>query len=295
MRRYAAFGLRWDCDIALEQFAAIAVDDMPADVVIRQGEGPLPEREELFGFDGASLCTDGIRFCAEKEAIFDLYPPGLIEWRPDARWRGRFPPLFYGTLAALLLAWRGAVPIHGCSVEIRGGAYLICGESGAGKSTLAAALVASGAARLIADDLSVIESGVDGSPILFPGRPAIRLFPATAANMAETSEIRDDPGMDKVRVLPPRAEPFVPVPLAMTIILGPDASAIPMWRRAALLDAQIFRPRWMRAISGWKDRFMILHRAATRVPMLSFDAVEIRDAAAFRARARHVLSRIDTT
>jgi hypothetical protein len=289
VHRHAAFGLRWDSDIALEQFA-LAADDRPTDIVVRRAEGPLPARDEILNADGACLCADGIRFWATDEATFDIYPPGRIDWRPGAGWKGRFPPLFYGTLTALLLAWRGGAPIHGSSVEIGGRAWLICGESGAGKSTLAAALVASGAARLIADDLSVLEAGADGSAMLYAGRPAIRLFPGTAANMAATSEIREEPGMDKLLALPPRTDPFTPVRLAGIIFLGSDVNALPAWRRGELLAAQQFRPLWMQKIPGSQDRFRRLHRAATGLPMLAFDSVEIRDADSFRARADRILA-----
>lgn len=285
MHRHVAFGLRWDSDVALDQFALAPDDCGPADVLVRRAFGALPGRSEVRAMDNAILCSDGMRFHAADEADIDIYADGRIDWWPGAAWTGRFPPLFYGTLPALLLAWRGGAPVHGSSVEIDGRAWLICGPSGAGKSTLAAALIASGEARLIADDLSILEAGTEGEPVLHAGRPAIRLFPALAEQMRATCEVREDPGNDKLVVLPPRADPHTPVPLAGTIILGADASAIPVWRRSAFLDTQIFRPRWMWTIPGWQDRFRILHRAATTLPMLSLPVADIRDQAAFRARA----------
>ena len=48
------------------------------------------------------------------------------------------PAAFYSTVAALTLAWRGALPCHASAVEIDGRAILIAGPSGAGKSTLCA-------------------------------------------------------------------------------------------------------------------------------------------------------------
>ncbi|MES2441759.1 MAG: hypothetical protein V4574_02945 [Pseudomonadota bacterium] len=294
MHHHIAFGLKWDSDIALEQFARGDFDG-PADVTVRRTAGPLPPREEQRAMDNAILCTDGVRFSAGDEAVFDLYTPGRVDWLPGPGWTGRLPVQFYGTLAALLLAWRGGVPIHGSSVEIDGRAWLICGDSGAGKSTLAAALIASGAARLIADDLSTLEAGPGGAPFLYPGRPAIRLFPALADLMAEAgSEVRDDPGNDKRLVLPRRADPLAAIPLAATIVLGNDVESMPKWRRSAFLDTQIFRPRWMWAIPGWRERFGLLHYAGTSLPMLSLGAADIRDGRAFRARAADALSRLQS-
>lgn len=289
---HAAFGLRWDSDVPLEQFSALNGSEAPADVVVREVEGPLPTREQLVGFDGASLCSDGVRFWARGEAIFDIYPPARIDWRRGPDWMGRFPPTFYGTLTALLLAWRGGVPIHGSAVEIDKRGYVICGESGAGKSTLAATLIASGRARLISDDLSLIERDDGGKAVLRPGRKSLRLFPATAENMAATSEIVRTPCEDKAVVLPPRTDPFARVKLTALLQLGGNTCAIPTWQKAALLDAQIFRPRWMRSIPGWKERFAFLHDITVDLPILSIDIVEIRTGDAFRARAVQALDRI---
>lgn len=292
MHRHVAFGLRWDSDVPLEQFSTTEAGVEPADVVVREADGSPPTRELVIGFDNASLYVDGVRLEVGDEVVFDVYPPARIDWRRGRRWAGRFPSLFYGTLTALLLAWRGAVPIHGSSVEIDGRAYLICGKSGAGKSTLAAALIASGRARLIADDLSVLERLGEDQALLNAGRPAIRLFPAVAQNMSGTNEITRQPGMAKWLVAPRRTHPFAQTPLAAMLLLGSDTTAIPTWRRAALLDAQVFRPRWMRAIPGWRERCALLRRVALTLPMLSMDPFEVGDGDAFRARASEVLLRI---
>lgn len=300
MHRHIAFGLRWDSDIVLGQFNRAPDDDAPGDIVVRRAAAPLPDREIVHAKDGvglkerAVLYTDGFRLQV-SEAIFDFHTPGTIEWLPGPAWRGEFPPLFFGTIAALALAWRGGIPIHGSSVEIDGRAYLVCGPSGAGKSTLAATLVASGRARLIADDLSIIEGAVGGAPSLYPGRPAIRLFPALAEHMrASGAEVREDPGNDKLLVRPARADPLIPVPLAAIIVLGADTSAIPLWRRADFLNAQVFRPLWMRAIPGWHDRFRFLHHVGTTVPMHSLGAADIRDTKDFHDRALQALALVDS-
>ena len=290
--RHVAFGLLWDSDVALEQFAAIESDGRPADIVVHEVAGPLPPRAQIVGFDGASLCHDGIRFWVNDELVFDFYSPDRVHWLRGAGWTGRFPALFYGTVTALLLAWRGAIPIHGSAVELDGRAFLICGPSGAGKSTLAAALVASGRARLIADDLSALAPSPGGHAMLHAGRPTIRLFPATASNMPANCTVTTEDGMDKVLVTPPRVAPLTPIPLAATLILGADARSMPIWRRGELLDAQLFRPRWMRRIPGWKARFKRLHDIATNLPMLSIDEAAIRSGEAFRARATEVLAHI---
>jgi hypothetical protein len=253
----------------------------------------LAPRESVITIANAILCTDGIRFVMEDGVTFDVYPPGRIDWVADPGWSGAFQPQFFGTLTALLLAWRGSVPIHGTSVEIGGKAWLICGQSGAGKSTLGAALVASGAARLIADDLSVLDIVGDVMPSFHAGRPGMRLFPAIARLMeqAGAGAARSEPGNDKLIVEPPRVAPLESIPLAGTILLDENEAKEP-WQRDKLLREHRFRPRWMDAIPGRERRDRAIRLVATATPMLFIPSADIRDADAFKTRANAILERI---
>jgi hypothetical protein len=286
-----AFGLRWASDVPLRHFAEAPVDGDP-DVIIRRTAALAP-RQPVVEIANAILCTDGIRFAMEDGVTVDIYPPGRIDWVAGPDWAGTFQPQFFGTLTALLLAWRGSVPIHGTSVEIDGKAWLICGKSGAGKSTLGAALVASGAARLIGDDLSVLESAGDATPSLHAGRPGMRLFPTVARLMEQAGAgvARPEPGNDKLIVAPPRAPALAPIPLASVILLGENATDRP-WEKAALLREHRFRPRWMDAIPGREARDRIIRLIAATVPILFVPPAEIRDSAAFMLRASTILERI---
>ncbi|GAA0307859.1 hypothetical protein GCM10009087_17350 [Sphingomonas oligophenolica] len=286
-----AFGLRWASDVPLHAFAQAPVDGAP-DVTIRR-VATLAPRDPIVTIANATLCSDGIRFAMEDGVTFDIYPPGRIDWAAGPGWSGTFQPQFFGTLTALLLAWRSNVPIHGTSVEIDGKAWLICGRSGAGKSTLGAALIASGAARLIADDLSLLTGADDAMPLLRAGRPGMRLFPAVARLMeqAGAGTARSEPGNDKLMVEPPRVAPLESIPLAATILLGENEAKLP-WQREKLLREHRFRPRWMDAIPGREDRDRVIRRVATVTPMLFVAAADIRDANAFAARANAVLERI---
>jgi len=288
-----AFGLRWASDVPLSAFAQAPVTP-DADVTIRRVAALAP-RDPVVTIANATLCTDGIRFVLDDGVTIDIYPPGRIDWIAGPDWSGSFQPQFFGTLTALLLAWRGSVPIHGTSIEIDGKAWLICGQSGAGKSTLGAALVASGAARLIADDLSVLETGNDAVLSLHAGRPGMRLFPVIARLMerAGAGIARSEPGNDKLIVEPPHVAALQSVPLAATILLDEGDTKLP-WQRAKLLRAHRFRPRWMDAIPGSEGRDRTIRLAATRLPMLFMPSAEIHDAAAFTERANAVLERISS-
>lgn len=81
--------------------------------------------------------------------------------------------------SAVLLA-RGRLPLHAAALSFGDRALMVAGNSGAGKSTLAAALARAGGV-VIADDLSAPEPGADGSTILEPVFPRLRLHPAAAA------------------------------------------------------------------------------------------------------------------
>ena len=288
-----AFGLRWASDVPLGAFGQAPVSP-EADVTVRRVAALAP-REPVVTIANATLCTDGIRFAMDDGVTVDIYPPGRIDWIAGRDWSGSFQPQFFGTLTALLLAWRGSVPIHGTSIEIDGKAWLICGQSGAGKSTLGAALVASGAARLIADDLSVLEAVDGAAPSLYAGRPGMRLFPAIARLMeqAVAGAARSEPGNDKLIIEPPRVPALGAIPLAATILLGEGDTKKP-WQREKLLREHRFRPRWMDAIPESDRRDRAIRRAATTLPMLFIPSAEIRDAAAFTARANALLERISS-
>ena len=290
-RRTIAFGLRWDSDVPLHQFEALEGDDVAADVSVGRSHGPLKSRDAVITIDNATLCTDGVRYRAGKEAIFDVFGATCVEWMSDEDWTGEIPAVFFSTLTALLLAWRGQIPLHGTAVEIGGKAVLICGQSGAGKSTLAAGLIALGA-KLISDDLSVLHAGGrDKAPLLYPGRPALRLFPAIADFLEDAGvacEIRPVAG-EKCIVRPPRAALLTPVPLDAMIVLGHEGTPISASNRAALLQAQLFRPRWMRAMPGSEERLAAMQTAAEHLRMFAMEPRDVRNADAFSGGAERAL------
>jgi len=266
-RRAVAFGLRWASDVPLHQFAPAIEDAAPADITVTRVEALFRQRRPLVTIDNAMLCEDGVRYHAGGEASFDTLGGGAIEWTPGPAWSGEFPAVVFSTLTALLLAFRGGVPLHGTAVEVDGEAVLICGPSGAGKSTLAAGLIALGA-RLISDDLSVIAPGDGtGAPVLYPGRPGMQLFPAVADLLVEAAGARviRSGARGKQVVAPPWSPPLAAVPLTTVLLLDETHGPVAADRNAALLRAQLFRPRWMRSVPGSRERLAALHRAASQI------------------------------
>lgn len=293
-QRSLAFGLRWDSDVRLHQFAAAAPDGTPADVTVTQMWGPLRAREAIVTIDNAALCTDGVRYRVGREVTFDVIAPDRVAWTADEAWTGVVPDVFFSTLTALLLAWRGNIPIHGTAVELASKAVLICGPAGAGKSTLAAGLIALGA-KLISDDLSVLQPRTDDkAPALYAGRHSLRLFPVVAGFLKQAAANRETGAAtsDKNNILPPRALPLTPVPLSTMIVLGRGFSGIAPGDKAKLLHGQLFRPKWMRAIPGSDARLAALARAARMLHIVAMPTADVRDAGTFISRAEAVLQAI---
>jgi hypothetical protein len=240
-----AFGLIWHSDIDTPYFRTADINDIPPDVVISR-TAQLKERRVVHSINRGFVYADGFRFEWNDIATFDVFDGDRIEYLPGPEWSGILPWPFYSTVAALLLAWRGAVPFHGCAVAINGQGLLICGESGAGKSSLASALVAQGA-HFLSDDLSVIVPDADGTGwTLTTGRPGIRLFPSTGKWFFgdDTQPIVDD-HRDKVIALPAQSEGGDAFPVRQIIFLGQSQNALTAIDRFILLRKNLFRPKWL--------------------------------------------------
>lgn len=282
-----AFGLTWSSDRPLLDFDRLGRPPQTPDIVVRQGAGAAPIRPGAVAVNRGAICADGVRLEWDREVIFDTYGQGRVEWRPGPDWTGQFPPSLYGTLTAILLAWRGLIPVHASAVEIEGLGYLICGASGAGKSTLAAALIAQGA-RLISDDLSVLQMDRDAPPVLLRGRPGIRLHPETGERLAralagdQQIELRPP----KVLIRPGQVSPALEgVRLAGIIVRS--AGAVERSTIHDLWQRQIFRPRWMSVLPGRRAREAGMLHVARTVPLYPLAPTEINSTYDLAELARH--------
>jgi hypothetical protein len=291
----AAFGLTWRSDIPLAGFAPRAPSAEPADIIVRRAP-LLAARRPLAQINRGFLHEDGIRFAWEREVTFDLHDGSRIDYVVGEDWRGTLPLSFYSTMAALVLAWRGAIPLHACAVELDGRAVLICGPPGAGKSTLTAGLLEHGA-RFVADDLSAVACApASAADIVHPGRPTMRLHAATAGwiGCSKVERVDDDPrGKLLIRpVAPPLGEG---VPLAGCLILGGRPGPVDRVLSYPLLREQVFRPRWLAALPNAPARAGALFAIAQKIRMANIDSAEVRDEALFHARAKSALALIRST
>lgn len=246
-RQYRArsFGLLWQSDIKLGHFSDTVSGDKSVDVIVRETTA-LTKRSPIHGINRGFVYTDGFRFEWDDVVTFDIFDGNLIEYCRGPRWTGSLPWPFYSTVAALLLAWRGGIPLHGSAVAIEGQGVLICGVSGAGKSSLVAALTAEGA-QFVSDDLSVVVPGKDQIGWqLVSGRPGIRLYPMVAGWFfgGDSQALPNDP-RDKVVAVPANHIMTTHVPLNHVIFLGVPGKPMSEIDRFSWLRRNLFRPNWL--------------------------------------------------
>lgn len=278
MHEAAAFGLRWRSDLALEHFAGIDPTEMPADVLVRKALAPPKPRDFIVARDGSALCRDGVRLSRSGAAVLDMFEGQLVEWWPGQNWEGRLPDYFYKSLAAIIVAWRGALPIHGSAVNIDGKAVLICGASGAGKSTLTAGLINRGA-RLISDDLSVLwKSTTNHGVIVYSGGALLRLHPEIANMLAVRPFVVAGrcERSGKVVVRSTQRSNLGEIPLAAVVLLDTDAPMDTSASRSALLAAQTFRPRWVHSLPCRTARAALVD-VLTALPVIAIPGPRIVD------------------
>lgn len=306
--RASAFGLTWHSDIALDGFDQCPpATDMPQFIRVARVTA-LADRGAGRKLNRGLLYPDGIRLGWDDEVVFDMIDGDRIDYLHGPDWRGSLPSAFYSTIAALTIAWRGAIPFHACTVEIDGCAVLIAGRSGAGKSSLTAGLLGIGA-RLVADDLTVVRvvdgrvtdgrvaDGriADGRIEVLRGRPTMRQHCETAARIDADLRVAvpGDP-RDKWLVRP-RARATVGVlPLAGMVMLTDQPLALDARAKLAALSAHLFRPRWLAVLPNHAARQRDLLTIAAAVPVVTFPAIATFDLHDQEDRAHRALDRIRT-
>jgi hypothetical protein len=275
-----AFGIRWRADLPLTEFVQTRGGEAApplGEVEVRRIASPV-ERRPLRSVNRGFVYADGIRLDWKSEAMFDMFDGERVDYCPGERWRGALPSSFYSTVAALTLAWRGAVPLHASAVEIGGRAALIAGPSGAGKSSLTTRLIALGA-RFIADDLSVVRMRSGGYPIdLFPGRPAIRLHADSAALLsAHSCEPATGDARGKWLLRPVEQTSRPSLPLGAILLLERNRGSSLAGGGLAALASNLFRPKWLAALPNHASIKRDLLRIAASVPIRTFQAIETFD------------------
>lgn len=273
-----AFGLVWESDTPLREFGPALPDDHEPDVLVRRTEY-VAARPGGRRINNGEIFDDGARF-RFGEACFDTFGDTVVNWTSGAD--DMVPAALYGTVTAIILAWRGLVPLHGSAVAFGERAMIVAGPPGAGKSTLCAALVRCGG-RLVSDDLSALRPmSANGTPMLEPGRPAVRLI-------GPRSTAHDD----KVLHAMPMVDRSKPVALSAMVVLGGGTIDTGPVAAADALRRQLFRPTWMKALPNARERAVTLLHAAQRMAMLTAPSARERPDWSADEKAAHVLARLE--
>lgn len=123
------------------------------------------------------LCIEYLR-SANHALRFYISTDGskVVSSKPDAIPDSDVDSFLLGPILGCVLRLRGQVCLHASVLEFRGKAFAMIGHKGAGKSTTAAALLEAGA-RLVSDDIAVVEKNDAGQFTVHPGYAGIRLLP----------------------------------------------------------------------------------------------------------------------
>ena len=201
------WGLRLRSNLPLSGLIE-ASDADSADVTVNFYDGPLTNTPEVAAVDwhaqplletayGAHRVFVGAgragRFwrlwygsksrCQSVEFVID--PKGCRIWVFRQSWGSQreliklqdVTTLLLGSPLGMLLRLRGIICLHGSVVAVGSRAVVILGNKGMGKSSMAAALAERGHA-ILSDDIAAITKS-DGSYMVHPGYPRLRLWPET--------------------------------------------------------------------------------------------------------------------
>src|SRR5207302_1716173 len=140
--------------------------------------------------DDAGRCYVRIVYAGRgHEAVFLLDEAGCRVW---VKWNALvgladIAALLTGPVLVCVLRLRGLACLHAGVVAIDGRAIALLGSKAAGKSTTALALVQRGA-RLLSDDVAVLDAEPSGDYRVRAGPARLRLRPASAAALCGSFE-----------------------------------------------------------------------------------------------------------
>ena len=248
MYTYEVFGLTVNSSFALPELLSIE-PVANADIVVRQGKVPM----ELLYADAAGVLyqvnSTQFRLSVDGVARY-LVTEGkeiLVDAEPDADDASIRLFLLTSPLAAILHQ-RGILPLHGSSIETPKGAVIFAGLSGMGKSTLAAAFYRRHY-QVLADDISVVDLDANGTPVVLPGYPQIKLWMESLQKLEESSNTLQKvrPQLDKY-ALPIRdafRKEALPIYTIYTLNIGKEREilirSIKGLQKLTLLQPHVYR------------------------------------------------------
>jgi hypothetical protein len=161
-----------------------------------------------------------------------------------------------GSALGALLQQRGLLVLHGSSVVASDRAVVFLGPSGRGKSTLASAMHARGY-PVIADDLTALARGADGTLCVLPGPGCVRVDAQSQAlsGLASAGVPRVGTRLDKTVLRLRAGTPAAPLPLGGLFVLTapahPVMEVLPIEGvdRFRTVVENLYRPEFVEAVA----------------------------------------------
>ncbi|WP_200933232.1 MULTISPECIES: hypothetical protein [unclassified Sphingomonas] len=177
MRDHSLCGWRVRSAWPLPELLAWNGDDRTPDISIRLGQVPAELDGTVRKTPLVQVNECGwLRYAVRNVATY-LVRDGneVIIDTPHAPDTADVALFLLGSVLGFLCHQRGLLPLHASCIALEGKVVALAGHSGAGKSTLAALLLAQGA-RLLSDDVTVIDLRAEGGPMVLPTYPRQKLW-----------------------------------------------------------------------------------------------------------------------
>lgn len=271
--RYRHSGLVVQSALALPSWAAFraAHTETPgaaADITITLADDADPDPAL---FEETAFAAGTLRFSIENVGEWAISGGNRIAVTPAPGVLAEELALFTtGSAWGALGYQRGLAMWHGSAVRRGGRTVLFCGDAGEGKSTMAAAMIAGGA-TLVSDDLSRIDSTVDGA-LIHPSSDRVKLWHEAIAHLGLENETltRDHMRQDKF-LCPVRRHDVAERPRRLTDIVvletGAMLGAEPLSGAKAIeavLRATIYRPEMIEAMGLWPQQGALAAQIVSR-------------------------------
>jgi hypothetical protein len=181
-----------------------------------------------------------------------------------------------GSAFGALIHQQGLLPLHASAIDVNGQCVMFCGTSGSGKSTLAKAFIRRGY-HLHTDDVCVVSTGKNGTPITFPGYPQLKLWEDALEKIGieAASYTRVRQVVDKFAVPVNDRFNHNPLPIKRIYILSPwnkggiEVSEIIGMKKFNLLKNQTYRFRFVAGLEREVSHFKSAGVLGNQVPLLS--------------------------
>jgi hypothetical protein len=253
--------------VAADRHLAAPITDAAPDIVVvehpERHPSPAPTNPRGYAY---AILDDGsvhVSWSALFDFIVNANGTRIDVFADNDRRRDAVYTYLISQVISVALLKRGIDSLHASAVAIGDQAYVLVGESGHGKSTLTAAMISAAGARLITDDLLVVEKR--GEPYFaLPGATRIKLHPETASALSwkQTGVPMLDGSGKHVYVLPPEQCSLEPVPVRRILLLQPHAHEVALHKASAAQTTQALLAATFNPLHTAQSRLELLLRNA---------------------------------